>query len=132
MLPPLPKKNKKTEANFGLAFVEFIKNKKPQESYQYELKDTRGKDSFYLKELSEKQVNHALRSKTKTGNLVRVISGTPGSPDYHHFVNCKYSFVVIRYPQFFAFIDIDDLLNEGGKYLNYKRAQVIATFLSTD
>lgn len=132
MLPQLPKKNRKKEADFGTAFKEFIKKKRPQQSYQYELKDTRGKNYFYLRELDDKQREHALRAKTKTGNLVRVISGTSGAPDYHHFVNCQYSFIVIKYPKFFAFIDIDDLLNEKGKSLKAERAQEISTFLSTD
>lgn len=78
-----------------------------------------------MAELIEEQRNHALRAKAG-GNLIRIISGTPGAPDYVFFKKCKYSFVVINYPEFFVVIDIDDLLVEKTASLSALRARQIA------
>lgn len=114
-LPELPKKHKQKEASFGLDFRAYIDEHAPDASYAYELKDTRGKDYFSFRELDDKQIDHALRNKTERGNLIRIVSGTPGAPDYVHLKNCKYSFIVIKYPKFSAYIDIDDFLLERDK-----------------
>ena len=130
MLPPLPKKNRKLELDFNTVFRQYVEKHGLKYEAQYELKDTRGKNYFYIKELDEKQINHALRAKTPKGNLVRIINGTPGAADFVYYKNCQYSFIVIRYPRFLAFIDIDDLLNEKTKSITSTRAKEIATFLS--
>lgn len=114
-LPDLPKKNRKREADFGLVFRKLIEKNLPKDSYAFELKDTNGKSYFNFNELGEDQINHALRNKSKKGNLIRIINGTKGSPDYVYLKNCVYSFIVIRYPNIIVAIDIDDFINEKEK-----------------
>ncbi len=131
-LPDLPKKNKQKEASFGLDFRAYIDTHSPDASYSYELKDTRGKDYFSFRELDDKQIDHALRSKTEKGNLIRIMSGTPGAPDYVHLKNCKHAFIVIKYPRFSAYIDVDAFLLERDssdrKSLTDERARAIAVY----
>jgi len=134
MLPSLPKKNKKKEADFGLKFRDLIESNPPMASYPFELKDTRGLDYFNFNLLEEDQIYSALRNKSEKGNLIRIVSGTRGAADYVYFKNCKYSFVVIKYPKGYVFIDIDDFLKEkktSGKRrsLTYDRAKEIATLV---
>ncbi len=131
-LPTLPKKNKKKEADFGLVFRAYIEKNWPKHSAQFELKDTRGKNVFPFDEVEEAQVRHALRSKTKKGNLIRIINGTQGAPDYVYFKECQNSFIVIRYPSHKGYIiDIDDFINEkersSRKSLTEERAEEIST-----
>lgn len=130
MLPELPKKNKKKEAEFGIKFRHFIEANPPIASYPYELKDTDGAEYLNFNEVTEEQVNSALRSKSITGNLIRIVNGTPGAPDYVFFRLCRYSWIVIRYPKGFVFIDIDVWLKEKRasqrKSLIYERAIKIA------
>lgn len=126
-LPDLPKKNKKREADFGLKFRTWIENNPWACSCTFELKDTRGKDYFNIKELTEDQRNSALRTKSKKGNLIRIISGTPGAADYAFYANSP-AFIVVKYPKFFCFIDIDILIREE-KSVTSNRALEIATLI---
>jgi hypothetical protein len=132
MLPDLPKKNKKKEAEFGLVFRKWIEENPPIASYPYELKDTDGEEYLNFAEVTPDQVNSALRSKSVTGNLIRIVNGTPGAPDYVFYCMCKYAWVVIRYPKGFVLIDIDAWLKEkktsNRKSLIFERAIKIATF----
>lgn len=129
MLPNLPKKNKRKEADFGLIFRNMLDTEYPTASY--ELKDTDGKDYLNFNELNTEQINHALRNKSKKGNLIRIVSGTLGAPDYIYLKKCQYSFVVIRYPKIIVFIDIDDFIKEKNvskrKSLTSERAKAIST-----
>ena len=133
MLPDLPKKHKRKEADFGLKFRKWI-SANPTASGTFELKDTRGKASFYFAELTEEQIAHALRSKGKNGNLIRVEVGNPGAPDYVYFRNA-YAWIVIKFPKTFHVIDIETFLLEKkktkGKYLSEIRAKEIA-FISVN
>jgi hypothetical protein len=115
----------KQEANFSLVFRHWIKaNYKSFESCSFEIKDTRGKETFSIRELKEEQANHALANKSDKGNLTRISTGTTGAADYHFYRNA-YAYVVIKYPKGFVVIDIDDFLKEK-KGIHWERAQAIS------
>jgi len=119
---------KKSEADFSITFRHWLKaNHKQFESCSFEIKDTRGKNTFTLKELKEEQINHALANKSDKGNLTRVSSGTTGAADYHFYRNA-YAYIVIKYPKGFVIIDIDDFLKET-KGITWERAQEICILL---
>lgn len=123
-LPSLPKQNQHKEADFGVTFRHWFKDKQ-FESCSFELKDTRGKDSFNLSELKEAQRNHGQANKSDKGNLIRVSVGTTGTADYLYLRNA-YAYIVINYPKSFVVCDIDDICNIKGKSLTYEQAQIIS------
>lgn len=115
MLPQLPQKNNKKEADFGLRFRTWIMNKVVKmPSGDYELKDSRGKDSIAYSEITEDQIDSALRSASDKGNLIRIMSGTPGAPDYSYRRN-DMTYFVIHYPGKFEVIPYSNLLFEKEK-----------------
>jgi hypothetical protein len=128
MLPNLPKKNKLAEFDLGAYFHrEFFKRKMP--SGDYELKDTRGKKQLNWKEITDEQINSALRTQSEKGNLIRIINGTPGAPDYRFTKNGQ-AFFVIRFPNSIEIITVENLLFEkskGNKSLSAERAKAIST-----
>jgi hypothetical protein len=128
MLPNLPKKNKLAEFDLGAYFQrEFFKRKMPVGDY--ELKDTRGKSYLNYKEITDEQINNALRTQSTKGNLTRIMSGTNGAPDYR-FIKNSQAFFVIRYPESIEIITVENLLYEKGKgkkSLTYDRAKAIST-----
>lgn len=106
-MPNLTAQHKSKEADFGVTFRKWLKtNSMPASAF--ELKHTRGKDSFPFNELKDEQIAYALQAKT--GVLVRVI-GSNGEPDYIYLKDTP-AYVVIKYPDFFCFIDIDTFLKE--------------------
>lgn len=116
----------KTEANFSLKFRSWLRaNYKCFDSCSFEVKDTRGKSYFSLKELKEEQINHALANKSPKGNLIRNSAGTIGAADYFFYRNA-YAYIVINYPKSFFIIDIDDIILEKTKSLKFERAREIA------
>lgn len=118
----------KHEANFGLVFRSWFRaNKRKFESCVFELKDTRGKITFNIKEWKEEQRNHALACKSDTGNLMRFSSGTPGMPDYGYYRNA-YAYVIIKYPKAFYVIDSDDLAKWKLKSLKESEAEVLSLY----
>jgi hypothetical protein len=128
MLPNLPKKNKTVEFDLGDHFRQnFFKRKMP--SGDYELKDTRGKKQLNWKEITDEQINSALRTQSEKGNLIRIVNGTPGAPDYRFTKNGQ-AFFVIRYPESIEVITVENLLFEkskGNKSLSAERAKTIST-----
>ena len=128
MLPPLPKLNKKSEADFGLRFRHWWD--KHGMNAPYELKDSRGKPSIPFSEITDEQIHFALAAKSRKGILIRVEKGTVGSPDYVGFRNSP-AWVVIRFPKAFYVCDIENLLAEkqrsSRKSLLASRAAAIAT-----
>lgn len=102
---------KNKEANFGVLLRHYLKANPLPVSCPLEIKDTRGKDYFLFSELKEEQINNALASKSDLGNLIRISSGTIGGPDYVYYRNSP-AYVVIKYPDFFCFIDIHILIHE--------------------
>lgn len=131
MLPELPKKNNKKEADFGLRFREWIFRHKPKmSSCTLEMKDSRGKNYISFKEITDEQVDCALRTESDKGNLIRIVTGTLGAPDYAWYRNAP-AFIVVHYPKNFEIISIDNLLHEKNthkrKSLTSLRAHEIAT-----
>lgn len=117
-------KRMKQEADSSLIFRHWQKaNYKKFDSCTFELKDTRGSNTFSLRELKEEQRNHALACKGDRGNLMRTV-GTTGIADYI-FMRNAYAYVVIFYPKGFTVIDIDDLIKET-KGITWDRAQEIS------
>ena len=130
MLPSLPKKNKRKESDLGTWFTKWFFTR-PMPNGDYELKDTRGKNYLNYNEITEDQINSALRTQSTKGNLIRIINGTPGSPDYKFTKNGQ-AFFVIRYPKSVEIITIENLLferdrNKKIKSLTYLRAKAIST-----
>jgi len=114
-----------SEAKESIVFRHwFMANSKKFQSCSLEIKDTRGKNTFSLKELKEAQINHALACKSDRGNLFRTAVGTDGMGDYH-FLRNAYAYIVIKYPKGFAVIDVDDLIKET-KGVTWERASEIA------
>ncbi len=128
-LPALPSVRKSKEADFGVRFRAWIAEN-PMPSGTFELKDTRGKDFLPFDEVGEGQIAHALRSKSRKGNLIRVQSGTPGAPDYAYFRQA-FAWIVIKYRRGFEIIDIETFLKEKAqskrKSLTHARAREIST-----
>lgn len=128
MLPSLPKKNKLREFDLGAWFHKWFFTR-PMPSGDYELKDTRSKNYLNYNEITEEQINNALRTQSPKGNLIRIMNGTPGSPDYKFTKNGQ-AFFVIRYPESVEIITIENLLYEkdkSKKSLTYDRAKAIST-----
>jgi len=132
-LPDLPKIRKQKEADFGVAFANLF-NKKKLFSYpaQFELKDTYGKNLFPFREVSDIQIIKCLKIKQEgilIRNTVATSNGTAGIPDYS-WTDKQASYIVIRYPKAWCFIDIETFILEKKrsktKSLSEKRAREIA------
>jgi len=114
----------KQEAKFGIKFRHYLMAN-PMYSGSYELKDSRGKKSFNLKEYKEEQKIYAEAIKySKKGVLVRT-EGDRGLPDYLYLRNA-YSWVVINYPEGFCIIDSDTIKLEKRKSLTFLQASDIS------
>jgi hypothetical protein len=128
MLPNLPKKNEKREADFGLVFRRWWETSNMKGPF--ELKDSRGEESIPFSEVSNEQLKIALRAKTPEGVLVRVIRGTTGTADYIGFRSDP-SWIVIRFPNGFCVIDAqefaDEKLQSPRKSLTSSRAKELCT-----
>jgi hypothetical protein len=117
----------KREAKFSIQFRHWLRAN-PQKTCAIEMKDTRGKKSFYLKEWKDAQRTfaEAIRSSSK-GVLVRT-EGVEGLPDYI-YLRQEPSLVVIKYPLGFAIIDSAILEKEETTSLSPERAQEIGTWI---
>lgn len=129
MLPELPKKRIRREADFGLRFRKWIIGKNPEmKTAAFEHKTTRGKDYLPFSEVKDIQIVHGLKIKGK-GDLIRVQSGTIGAPDYI-WLKGEPAFIVIEYPSGFVLVDVAVFYNESKtskiRSLTYKRAIEIA------
>ena len=100
----------------------------PQRTCAFEMKDTRGKPSFYLKEWKDAQRNFAEAIRYgKKGVLIRT-EGVEGLPDYVYLRN-EPSYVVIKYPKGFVIIDGATLALEKSSSLTYGRAKEISALV---
>ena len=128
-LPKLPTKHKKDEAELGLKFRKWVFANESLFAGSYELKDSRGKDYISFSEITEDQVDSALRTMSSKGNLIRIVSGSVGSPDYVLLKNMP-AYVVIKYPKGCYLIGIETLLLEKErskrKSLTEERAKEIS------
>lgn len=124
-LPDLPKQNKKQEADFGLELRKWI-HLLGLENCSFELKHTRGKKSFYLKELKNEQIAYASKIESDEGQLIRVI-GSNGEPDYI-YLRKRPAYTIIKYPHNFYIIRTIDLLLErsNSKSISEDRAKILA------
>lgn len=118
---------KKHEAEVSITFRHWLKaNHLKFRSATFEMKSTRDKDIFNLKELKEEQINHALACKSPQGNLMRTV-GTTGIADYI-FMKKSQAYVVIHYPKLLVVIDINIIIKEKHN-ISSKRARQIATHI---
>ena len=127
-LPDLPKQNKHKEADTGLKFRKWWQLK--GKNAPYEMKDTRGTDSFPFSELSPEQEAFAVACGTDKGVLIRVEKGTIGSPDYVGFRNTV-AYIVIKFKSGMEVITIENFLHTrdtcGRKSLTYNKARNISS-----
>lgn len=128
MLPPLPKQNKKVEADFGVYLKNWLKKNPLPDSATVELKQTKT-NSFAFSEVKPRQIAYATKAKSDEGVLIR-IQGTDGQPDYAFFRNAPVSYIIIRYPKQFSLIDVDAFIHERDtcdrKSLTSMRAEMIS------
>lgn len=118
----------KRESKSSLLFRHWLMAN-PQITASYEMKDTRGKQSFPLREFKEAQENFAEAIRYgKKGVLIRT-EGVTGLPDYVYLRNAP-SFVVIKYPKHLVIISGETLSLEKKvsrtATLSLRRAQDIA------
>lgn len=127
-LPDLPKQNRMSESSSSLKFRKWWQLK--GKNAPYEMKDTRGTDSFRFDELSEEQELFGKACGTDKGVLIRIEHGTPGAPDYVGFKNTV-SYVVIKFRSGFEVITIDNFLHArdtcGRKSLTANMARHISS-----
>lgn len=91
----------------------------------FEIKDTRGKKSFNLKEWKEEQREFAFDLKySKKGMLIRT-DGITGLPDYKYAYQ-EPTFVVINFPTGFAIIEAETLAMQNLKSIDIEKAESIA------
>jgi len=128
VLPQLPMRHKKQEADFGLRFRTWWE--KHGIDATYELKDSRGKNYILFSEITDDQLRVATMANSDKGILIRVERGTTGTPDYIGLKN-KQVFFVINYPKSFEIITLGNLVHEKEtnkrKSLTYERAKAIST-----
>jgi hypothetical protein len=125
MLPELPKKNKKREAHFGISFRHWLEQHPPvHDNETYELKDTRGSETFRLAEIKDKQLNYAIAIESPQGVLIR-IKGTNGEPDYTYMRN-GHAYFVIQYPKGFCILSTSTIINvkRKQKTISYAEARL--------
>lgn len=116
---------KKHETKFSLLFRHWLRAHPITHSCTFELKDTRGKDSFPFKEYKEEQELWANAITYGKGVLIRNQGGS-GEPDYnYHYQDPAY--IVIKYPAGFVLIHVEDFVAERErserKSLTWDRAQ---------
>jgi len=120
----------KHEANISLIIRHYLKANPIPYSCPIEVKDTRGKDYLAFSEVKDEQINNALASKSSNGNLIRIASGTIGSPDYSWYINAPQAPIFIHYPKCLVSIDISVFVKERDtskrKSLTSARAKEIA------
>lgn len=124
-MPPLPKQNKKREADFGIQLRAWLENN-PRFSCALELKQTTT-NSILLSSIDQKQIAFGLQMRSDKGILIRV-QGIQGEPDYIWCRNMP-SYIVVRYPKSFHLIPVESIALEQkrSKSLNAQRAEAIST-----
>lgn len=108
-MPPLPKQNKKKEADFGIKLRDFYK-KNPDFTCAIETKQTQT-DSIPFSEVKEAQLAFALAIRSDKGILMRIVPVVEGMPDYIYMRN-EASWICIKYPKGFVFISPDRFILE--------------------
>jgi len=104
-------KNAMKERDFGILFRHWIRAN-PQKTASFELKDTRGEDTFKFCNFEAHQIDYA--NAIKNGSVLIRVQGVSGEPDYI-YMNHAPAYVVIRYPDFFCLIDVDRFVKEEAR-----------------
>jgi len=108
-LLPLPRQNKKKEADFGIEIKHWIeKHASVMITCSLEAKHTRGKDSLPFSEVKSEQIAFALRISSDKGAWIRTL-GMNGEPDYI-FLRNEVAYIAIKYIKFFCVITIGNFL----------------------
>ena len=119
---------KHKEADFSLIFRHYLRAN-PMPTASFELKDTRGKSSFLMSELSENQIGYARAIEGNKGVLMRTPAIAEGTPDYIYLRNTP-AHIAIKYPTFFVIIPIRTFIFEKTRSkrrsLTAERAKEIA------
>lgn len=125
-MPPLPKQNKKKEADFGITFRKWWEAN-PLRG-EIEIKYARN-DVFPFSELSHDQEVIGNMAISRKGVLVRRSAGTTGGADYSGLVQSPY-WIVIKYSKAFYIISLTTFLLERSrskrKSLTQERAEAIS------
>lgn len=117
------------ESKFSIQFRHWLMEN-PQFTCAYEIKHTRGKKAFPLREWKEEQRNFAESIQySKKGVLVRT-ENVRGLPDYIYLKQAPV-FVVISFPEGFAIISADNLKFYKGKSINFEQSSEIAYITKT-
>lgn len=127
MLPKLPQINKQKEASSGLKFRKWIMQN-PRYTSSIEMKDSRSKNTFNLKEITDEQINYALAIQGDKGVLVRT-TGVVGLPDYI-YLRQEPAYFCIKFPKGFCLINVNNIVHERDvlkkKSLDFTRAKDIS------
>lgn len=128
-MPPLPKQNKKKEADFGVKLHKFYKEN-PSFTCAIETKQTQT-DSIPFSAVTEEQLQWALLIRSDKGVLIRIHPFIEGMPDYIYMRN-EPSWICIKYAKRgFVFISPDRFILERDtskrKSLLWSRACEIAS-----
>lgn len=135
-LPPLPKKLNKVEAKFTTVKVAKWVEANLTPPALFEIKHTRGKDSFPFREVRTKQRYWLLKAMGPEGKWYKHPDTALGEqlPD-GQLIGLQDAWIIIKYPKFFAVIGADIFFAEEKrskrKSLTAERAKKIAEYLST-
>ena len=100
----------------------------PRSSCSIEMKDSRSKNTFNLKEITDDQINYALAIQGDKGVLVRT-TGVVGLPDYI-YLRQEPAYFCIKFPKGFCLINVNNIVHERNvlkkKSLDFSRAKDIS------
>jgi hypothetical protein len=125
IFPELPKIHKKKEADFSIKFRHWLSKNPFKLQCWFEIKDTRGKNTFNLKEWKQEQRDFAESLKYAPKGILIRTEGITGLPDFKYAYK-EPTFVVINYPQGFVIIEAETLAMQKGPSLSWDNAQDIA------
>lgn len=92
-----------------------------------EIKHTRGKNTFSMRELHEHQVYALLACKSTIGYAYKISDMSAGQKPFDGFLlKSTHAYVCIMYPEFLAVVDIDALCQHSGPSLTSEDAKKIA------
>lgn len=127
MLPDLPQRNRKKEADFGVWLKNYTEKHPFLITTGIECKQTE-KDSIPFSVVTSQQVAFGMAAKSSKGVWIRV-QGLSGEQDYIFLVNSP-SHVVIRFKKVVCWIDIETFVLERDrskrKSLTVDRAMAIS------
>ena len=125
---------KKSEQSFTTYFQHWLKDEflpdKDSCAFAFEIKHTRGKDSFPFSEVKDHQIKALLAVQT-SGLVYKIADDTIGYRPFDCFAMKKcQSYIVIKYNKFFVLIDVNDFIFEKNNFprksLTERRATDIA------